>query len=106
MDEDLIPLRNLGVDEGHELIDLIEGRSREILHADFLVLKAGVLDLKGVQTVALEAYDDGVPHLPQAGEIPLHESGAREAGGATPVDRVIEEFHRRKRATEADNETD
>src|SRR2546422_2666394 len=90
MDEDLLPLGNLGVDEGHELVDLIEGRGGEILHADLLVLEARLLDLERVQAVTLETHDDGKPHLPQAGKVPLHERGAPKAGEATALKRVVE----------------
>src|SRR2546426_7714948 len=95
MDEDLLPLGNLGVDEGHELVDLIEGRGGEILHADLLVLEARLLDLERVQAVTLETHDDGKPHLPQAGEIPLPKTGAPKAGEATPPKREGEHLHGR-----------
>src|SRR2546430_12916950 len=91
MDEDLLPLGNLGVDEGHELVDLIEGRGGEILHADLLVLEARLLDLERVQAVTLETHDDGKPHLPQAGKVPLHKTGARQARAATPAKHVAEQ---------------
>src|SRR2546429_4245931 len=93
MDEDLLPLGNLGVDEGHELVDLIEGRGGEILHADLLVLEARLLDLERVQAVTLETHDDGKPHLPQAGKSPPHETGAPEGREATPLQRVGENLH-------------
>src|SRR2546426_11342011 len=89
MDEDLLLLGNLGVDEGHELVDLIEGRGGEILHADLLVLEARLLDLERVQAVTLETHDDGKPHLPQAGKVPLHESRGRKGGEATAVKSVV-----------------
>src|SRR2546430_13748275 len=101
MDEDLLPLGNLGVDEGHELVDLIEGRGGEILHADLLVLEARLLDLERVQAVTLETHDDGKPHLPQAGKGPPPERGGPEAGAATPPHPVGGHPHRRNPATVA-----
>src|SRR6267143_2455373 len=93
MDEHLLSLADLRIHERHELIDLIEGRSREIFHADFLVLEARVLDFERVQAVTFEAHDDGVPHLTQAGKVPLHERRARKASEATSVNRVVEHLH-------------
>src|SRR3989442_5352023 len=100
MDEDLLPLGNLGVDEGHELVDLIEGRGGEILHADLLVLEARLLDLERVQAVSLETHDDGKPHLPQAGKAPLHEPGARKAREGTPLNLRVEPLHWRTPASQ------
>src|SRR5438132_10339513 len=93
MDEDLLGLRELLLDEDDELVDLIEGRRREVLDADLLVLEASVLDLERVQTVALEAHDDGVTHLPETREVPFHEGRAREPRETAPVDRVVEHPH-------------
>src|SRR5207247_601659 len=77
MDEHFLGLRELRLDEGDELVDLIEGRRREVLDADLLVLEASVLDLERVQTVALEAHDDGVSHLPETREVPFDAGRAR-----------------------------
>src|SRR3989454_6071361 len=93
VDEDLLALRNLRVDEGHEMVDLIEGRRGEILDADLLVLEARVLDLERVQPVTFEAHDDRVAHLPQAGEVPLHVRRARKAREAAAVNRVVQHLH-------------
>src|SRR5437879_13177523 len=93
MDEHFLALRELRLDESHELVDLIKGRRREVLDADLLVLEAGVFDLEGVQTVALEAHDDGVSHLPETREVPFHEGRAREPCEAASVDRVVEHPH-------------
>src|SRR2546427_12527985 len=72
MDEHFLSLADLRIHERHELVDLIEGRSREIFHADLLVLEARILDFERVQAVTLETHDDGIPHLPQAVVVPLH----------------------------------
>src|SRR5205823_5005522 len=93
MVEDCLALGELRLDEGDELVDLIEGRRREVLDADLLVLEASVLDLERVQTVALEAHDDGVSHLPETREVPFHEGRAREPREAASVDRVVEHPH-------------
>src|SRR5207244_7491849 len=93
VDEDLLALRNLRVDECHELRDLIEGRRGEILDADLLVLEARVLDLERVQPVTFEAHDDRVAHLPQAGEVPLHVRRAREACATAGGSRVVRDLH-------------
>ena len=93
MDEDLLSFRVLRIDEGHELIDLVEGRRCEIVDADLLVLKPRVFDLERIEPVALEAHDDGVAHLPETGEIPFHVRGPRQACKSAAVDRVVEHLH-------------
>src|SRR5437879_12788146 len=93
MDKHFLGLRELRLDEGDELVDLIEGRRREVLDADLLVLEAGVLDLKRVQPVALEAHDDGVTHLPETREVPFHEGRAREPREPASVDPAEEPPH-------------
>src|SRR5437879_13650785 len=93
MDEHFLALRELRLDESHELVDLIKGRRREVLDADLLVLEAGVFDLEGVQTVALEAHDDGVSNLPKTREVQSHEGRARAAREAASVARVVEHPH-------------
>src|SRR2546428_10749113 len=98
MDKHLLSLGDFRIHERHELVDLIEGRRSEILHADLLVLEARVLDFERVQAVALETHDDGVAHLPQAGKVPPQERRPPEARPAAPAGPGVKTLHERTRA--------